>query len=71
MVRDNPLLRHRHTHRPARAELSLGLDAGILTFCSPQIGPAGGQLNGTTMVRAAAAQSVASGRVEVRPSRSM
>lgn len=30
MVRDNLLLRHRHTHRPARAELSLGLDAGIL-----------------------------------------
>lgn len=34
MVRDNPLLRHRHTHRPARAELSLGLDAGILLLRS-------------------------------------
>lgn len=47
MVRDNPPCSVTDAHRPARAELSLALDAGILTFGSPHTGPAGGQLNGT------------------------
>ncbi len=63
MVGDNPRLCHRHT--TGLSELPLDLDAGIPGFCSPH-GPTARELNGTTMVHASAAESVAAGRVGER-----